>query len=390
MSDALRFIRGKCYLTDMGDNRLYIHIGSKESAVVQVTNGHLTGVLRSDDIPAGTLYIGRITGINNALSAAFLDIGEDRDGFMHITPGHGFKCGQCMLVQSQKHPRDNKGRQVTNSISLVGNLLCISPGGRTTVVSSKVKDPEDRDRMMAIGEEVRRTLTEDLVMEFGVTMRTISSRCGVEAALAEARTLAETWRVAVDQLARSAVPGPIDVGRNFVSYGLQRFLTEEIREIIIDDHDTFCQVSDAVRLMGFQTISVREYSQPYDMFEYYNLNAMQRHALGHRVYLPSGGSIVIDRTEALTVIDVNSGKGSTAKDMVIQTNLQAAEEIAAQLRLRNIGGIIVIDFINMDREGEAQVLNQLKEATAGDKLVTDICNFSPLGLVEMVRRRVEL
>lgn len=374
----------------MGDNRLYIHIGSQESSIVQVTNGHLTGVLRSNDIPAGTLYIGRITGINNALSAAFLDIGEDKDGFMHISPGHGFKCGQCLLVQSQKPPRDNKGRQVTNSISLVGNLLCISPGGRTTVVSSKVKDSDTRVRMMAIGEAVRRTLSDDLAMEFGVTMRTIATRCGVEAALAEARNLAETWRVSVEQLAKSAVSGPVDGGRNFVSCGLQRFLTEEIREIIIDDHDTFCQVSDSVRSMGFETISVREYSQTYDMLEYYNLNAMQRHALGHRVYLPSGGSIVIDRTEALTVIDVNSGKGSTAKDMVLQTNLQAAEEIAAQLKLRNIGGIIVIDFINMDREGEAQVLNQLKEATAGDKLVTDICDFSPLGLVEMVRRRVEL
>ncbi len=374
----------------MGDNRLYIHIGSEESSVIQVTNGHLTGVLHQEDIPAGSLYIGRITAINNAMSAAFLDIGEDRDGFMHISPGHGFKCGQSLLVQSQKPPRDNKGRQVTDSISLVGNLLCIFPGEHTTAVSSKVKEPETRTAMMAIGETVRRTLYQELNMEFGVTMRTVATRCSAEVALAEARNLAKNWIAAVKQLARSAVPGPVDGDRNLVNYGLQKLLTADIREIIIDHHDTFCRVSDYVRSMGFETVSVREYSESYDMLEYYNLNAMQRHALGRRVYLPSGGSIVIDSTEALTAIDVNSGKGSTAKDMVIETNLQAAEEIAAQLKLRNMGGIIVIDFINMDREGEAQVLDRLKEATAGDKLVTDICDFSPLGLVEMVRRRVEI
>ena len=366
----------------MKTGTLYINLQTEDSICLQVVDKHLTGILKGEN--SSDLYIGRIMSINGSLNAAFLDIGEEKNGFLPLSKGHGLKCGQCLLVSKTKEPRGDKGAQVTDKVTLGGNLLCLLPMEKGCMVSSKITDSEQIAQLKEHGNQI----ISELGGDFGIIMRTMSVESSYEVLLTEAKKLLDTWQEAKAKIDKSAVPGSVDNQTSFCDKILKTMVTPEIQEIIVDDHDAYCYLSDCINKYFQGKISVKKYDQEYKMLEYYNLNALMRHSLGHKVLLPSGGSIVIDKTEAMTVIDVNSGKGSLSPQMVIKTNLEACKEIAAQLRLRNLGGIIVVDFINMDRSLEDQVLTALKEETAVDRAVTGIFGFSKLGLVEIARSRV--
>ena len=366
----------------MSTGTLYINIQSEEKICLQVVGNHLTGILR-DDVD-NSLYIGRIVSINGSLNGAFVDIGQEKNGFLPLYKGHSFRCGQSLIVSKTKEPRGDKGAQVSDKVTIGGNLVCLLPFEKGCMVSSKITDQDQTYKLKEYGHRI----LQELGVDFGIIMRTMSAESQYESLLLETKKLLDIWQNAKDSLARSAIPGPILSQSNFCDKVLSTMVTPEIKEIVVDDHEGYCYLSDAINLYYPGKISIKKYEYHYNMLEYYNLNSLMRHSLGNKVLLPSGGSIVIDKTEAMTVIDVNSGKGSLSSNMIYETNLEACQEIAAQLRLKNIGGIIVVDFINMDKVQQQDILNQLIQETSIDKAVTAIYGFSKLGLVEIARSRV--
>lgn len=371
----------------MKTGTLYIHMDSDAPICLQVVQGRLCGILEPDDCERG-LYIGRISSINNSLGAAFVDIGEEKNGFLPLEKGHGLKCGQVMLVNKTKAPRDGKGPQVTDKITLSGNLICLTTNVGQVSVSSKIEDLEKVCYLKEIGDRVLCEIGKKFAFKVGIILRTMSSEADPDSIISEGLNLAKTMEGALGQLDTSAVPGPVEGSANFLQQVIGTMITPEIQEIVVDSHQAYCDLSDVISRVYPGKISIRKYDYSYNMMEYYNLNSMIRHSLGHKVLLSCGGSIVIDKTEAMTVIDVNSGKGSLSPEMIINTNLEACQEIAAQLKLRRIGGIIVVDFINMTKEQQEIVMARLREATASDKAVTGIYGFSKLGLVEIARSRI--
>ncbi len=371
-------------------NAIFICGEEGERRCAALSGGRLVGLANERDIAAGAVYIGRIVGISNSMSCAFLDIGEDRNAFLHLADGNGkglYKCGQVMIVQSQKNPRGGKGRQVTDRISLVGSLLCLAPGDNTTYVSSKITDPVEKDRLQSVASVISEQLGT-AETRFGVSMRTMAQGCSEEAAIEEGKSLAEEWERCRAEFARSGAPRIIRGAGDFLEFCVSAFAAEDTSKVIVDS------AADADRLFELKktkhsclSFNVHLYSEQYDMFDFYNISSLIKNAFERRITLPSGGTIVIDSTEALTAIDVNSGRGSRGTNVALKTNLEAADEIAAQLKLRNVGGIVVIDFINMEDNDRKIVREKVNDLFSKDKKISKVCDFSPLGLVELSRRR---
>jgi ribonuclease E len=357
-------------------------------------------VARSDKKSlVGNVYIGKVRNVLPGMEAAFVDFGEGKNGVLYAgdinyddmdIEGKArriemvLKPGDSVLVQVVKDAMGHKGARLTNQISLAGRYLVLAPDADVRGISRRL--PEDERRRL------REIVAELRPKGMGAIVRTAAQGATKEDIKADIDRLKRKW---ADIQSKANKPGPemIYAEPPLVLRVIREHFTKDFRRLLIDNPRTYEDVIDY--LEGTEadlTLPVKFYEDEIPIFERFHVEDQLRKALDRKVWLPSGGHIVVDRTEALTVIDVNTGRfvgHSNLEDTVLQNNLEAAEEIARQLRLRDIGGIIVIDFIDMEiARNQELVLTKFREQLAKDKMRTQVFEVSNLGLVEMTRKNV--
>jgi ribonuclease E len=356
----------------------------------------------------GNVYRGRVQNVLPGMEAAFVDIGIPKNAVLYMgdvrydrddIEGGGpsaahpriedvLKAGQTILCQVTKNPIGAKGARLTQEVSLPGRFAVLVPNSSAFGISKRLGDNERR--------RLRRIIDEVKPPGHGMIVRTAAEGVSADELQRDVETLLEQWNAIEVESKRSDAPGLLYREPELSVRILREELNAEYRGVVIDDRALFEQVRDYVRAVSPELSDRVEYYDPVEeglpIFERYHVHEQLHKALDRKVWLPSGGSLIIERTEALTVIDVNTGKNvgkTNLEETVYRNNLEAAEEVARQLRLRDIGGIIVIDFIDMEiRENRDKVAAALRNALARDKTRTQVFDISELGLVEMTRKRI--
>ncbi len=295
------------------------------------------------------------------------------------------KVGQELLVQVIKGPRSTKGARVSTRISLPGRYLVLMPEGDNLGVSRKIEDPKERDRLKKIGDRLRDP-------GFGLIIRTESEEKTEEELRSDWDYLMQNWRAIVEKTKRVSAPALIQQDLTLLYKTIRDVFGSDVSKLVIDDPAEYEKANELLeRISPNLRGRIHLYDGPVPIFDHFKIEQEMDRLLRRKVFLKTGGSLVIDETEALTVIDVNTSKftgGGSLQETIVKTNLDAAGEIARQLRLRDIGGIIVIDFIDMNNARDKQaVLKTLELVLKKDRSRTKISNISPLGLVEMTRKR---
>ena len=356
----------------------------------------------------GNVYRGRVQNVLPGMEAAFVDIGIPKNAVLYrgdvrydrddieggATKGAQpriedvLKAGQNILCQVTKNPIGAKGARLTQEVSLPGRFAVLVPNSSAFGISKRLGDNERR--------RLRRIIDEVKPPGHGLIVRTAAEGASADELQRDITTLLEQWDSIEAEAKRSDAPGLLYREPELSVRILREELNGEYRAVVIDDRELFEQVRDYVQAVSPELSDRVEYYDPavegLPIFERYHVHEQLHKALDRKVWLPSGGSLIIERTEALTVIDVNTGKNvgkTNLEETVYRNNLEAAEEVARQLRLRDIGGIIVIDFIDMEiRENRDKVAASLRNALARDKTRTQVFDISELGLVEMTRKRI--
>jgi ribonuclease E len=348
----------------------------------------------------GNIYLGKVRNVLPGMEAAFVDFGATKNGVLYAADvkvdlarlgnrqpriEEVLKEADEVLVQVVKDAMGAKGARLTGLPSLAGRYLVLVPDSDSQGISRRLPDNE-RLRL-------REVLTQVKPAGYGVIVRTAAMYASAEEIAADIDRLVKVWEQIVTDSASGAAPRRVYEEPDLLIRVIREHFTGEFRRLLIDNADAHEQVLSYLRSTAPDLVAkVSNYNEELPLFERYHVEDQLRRALDRKVYLPSGGHLVIDRTEALTVIDVNTGRfvgSSNLEDTVLQNNLEAAEEIGRQLRLRDIGGIIVIDFIDMEIEVNQQmVLRRLRETLAKDKTRTQVFDVSHLGLVEMTRKNV--
>ena len=358
----------------------------------------------------GNIYLGRVQNVLPSMEAAFVDIGQGRNGVLYAgeidwrkTKLHGrarkvenaLKSGDQVLVQVAKDPIGHKGARLTTQISLAGRYLVYGPGGRSAGISRKLPAPE-RKRLKDI-------LGRVVPGDGGAIIRTAAENVPEEAIATDVNRLHSRWEDIVahakkEKSSKGAKPVTMYEEPNMLIKVVRDLFNEDFTELIVDGKRSFNTVRAYVDSMAPDLADrvVRYRAKDHggqDAFEAYRIDEQLHKALSRKVWLPSGGTLVIDRTEAMTVIDVNTGKftgsGGNLEETVTRNNLEAAEEIVRQMRLRDLGGMIVVDFIDMVLpENQDLVLRRLKEALGRDRTRHQVSEVTSLGLVQMTRKRL--
>lgn len=349
----------------------------------------------------GNVYLGRVQNVLPGMEAAFVDVGRGRNAVLYAgevnwSPEdlegapprieHVLKSGQSVLVQVTKDPIGGKGARLTAQISLPGRYLVLAPNSNVTGISRRLPDAERR-RLKAIYRELKPG-------PHGLIVRTAAEGASEEAIAADLERLLGEWSGIEKRAKRAKAPASVYEEPELTLRVVRDLFTdEEFRELVTDSSRIFRLVVDYLRDIAPDLLAkVRLHEGKLPVFEEFNIIEQIHKGLDRKVWLPSGGHIVIDRTEAMTVIDVNTGKSvgkTNLEETVANTNIEAAREVARQLRLRDIGGMIVIDFIDMLLEkNKDKVIDAMKEALAQDKSRSQVFDISPLGLLEVTRKRV--
>ena len=355
----------------------------------------------------GNIYRGRVQNVLPGMEAAFIDIGTPKNAVLYrgdvrydtedLEAGASasqprieqvLRPGQTILCQVTKNPIGAKGARLTQEVSLPGRFVVLVPDSTAFGISKRLDDTE-RKRLRKIVDAVR-------PKGHGLIVRTAAAGASADELRHDVERLVERWEAISAAAAKGQGAALLYKEPPIAVRVIREELNREYRAVVIDDLELYEQVHDYVGAVNPELADRVEYfdttEEPLPVFERYHVHEQLHKALDRKVYLPSGGSLVIDRTEALTVIDVNTGKNvgtSNLEETVYRNNLEAAEEVARQLRLRDIGGIIVIDFIDMEIRGNRdKVSSALRAALARDKTRTQVFDISELGLVEMTRKRV--
>ncbi|HSG78878.1 MAG TPA: Rne/Rng family ribonuclease [Acidimicrobiia bacterium] len=348
---------------------------------------------------AGNVYLGRVRNVLPGMEAAFVDFGESKNGVLYASDvqtdakngrrkariEEALAVGDEIVVQVVKDAMGHKGARLTNQISLAGRYLVLAPESDMRGISRRLPD-EERERLRRIIADVRPS-------GHGVIVRTAAEGASQEELAADIDRLRAQLERIQEEIPAGGTPRLIYQEPPLVLRVIREHFTRDFRRLLIDDPEINRQVTEYLEETDPELLSrVQPYEDELPLFERFHVEDQLRKALDRKVWLPSGGHIVIDRTEALTVVDVNTGKfvgHSSLEDTVLQNNLEAADEIARQLRLRDIGGIIVIDFIDMEvSKNRDAVIHKLRESLARDKTRTQVFEVSHLGLVEMTRKNV--
>ena len=344
----------------------------------------------------GDIYRGKVENVLAGIDAAFIDFGLDKNGFLYVDEvrtGEGdrrgrriadvLKPGQDVVVQVMKDPMGSKGARLTMHLSLAGRYVVYVPGGSGVGVSRRLGQTE-RDRLRDLCKELR-------VKNAGLIVRTAAEGEGLEEIRRDVRVLSRQWSRLKKKAETAPIPGLVHKEVDIALEVTRDLFNESVESLIVDDEKRHKTIVGFLEKVAPELVSrVRLHSGAEPLFEAYGIEQQISRALERRVPLPSGGNIVIDHTEALTVIDVNSGRftsGRGLEDTILKTNLEAAREVVRELRLRDIGGIIIIDFIDMSHvKNRETVLATLEAELDTDRTKTYVVELSPLGLVEMTRQ----
>jgi ribonuclease G len=404
-------------------NKLIINSEKLECRVALFENGVLEEYSierRTDRNIVGSIFKGRVKNIEDGLKAMFVDIGFEKNAFLHywdampaaldsgieqverpesrgrqeskrITPKdipNIYPVGSEILVQVTKGPISTKGPRITTNISLPGRYLVLMPFSDQSGISRKIESPKERDRLRKILKELK------LPDGMGVIIRTVGEGQRARYFVRDLGILLEQWRKIEENLKTSRAPACVFQEPDLIERTVRDFLTDEIDEVVCDDEIAVKRMQDLVGQISQRSRSrINQYLGTEPIFEHFGVQKQIDSAFHRQVWLPCGGYIVIDETEALVAIDVNTGRNKGAKDIektILQTNLEAADEMARQMRLRNIGGLIIGDFIDMkSRRDQQAVYQRLKDRLRRDKAKTHVLPISPLGLMEMTRQRAQ-
>ncbi len=345
----------------------------------------------------GDVFLGTVENVLPGIDAAFVNIGEsEKNGFIHVSDLGPLRLKQGaagitelleprqkVLVQVMKEPTGTKGPRLTGNLALPGRYLVLQPNGQGVNISRRINSEGERNRLRALGVLVKPPGT-------GLLIRTEANEIGEELLIDDLESLLKQWE-AIQQAAENVSP-PVLLNRDedFIHRVLRDHVGPDLSRVVVEDSSAVERVSGFLS-QDAPNVLVECHNEPVELLDHYRINSAIHNALQPRVDLPSGGYIIIEPTEALTVIDVNSGsftRSANARETVLWTNCEAAIEIARQLKLRNIGGVIIIDFIDMEsRRDQLQLLEHFTSAIKDDSSRPQIAQLTELGLVELTRKR---
>ncbi|MEM1392648.1 MAG: Rne/Rng family ribonuclease [Cyanobacteria bacterium P01_H01_bin.150] len=350
----------------------------------------------------GDIYLGVVENVLPGIDAAFVNIGDpERNGFIHVTDLGPLRLRrssaaitellapqQKVLVQVMKEPTGTKGPRLTGNITLPGRYVVLMPYGRGVNLSRRIRNENERNRLRALAILIKPA-------GMGLLIRTEAEGKPEEAIIEDLEFLQKQWESIGEQAQTSRPPALLNRDDDFIQRVLRDMYGADVNRIVVDSSTGLKRVKQYLQNWSGgqvpQGLLIDHHRDRTAILEYFRINAAVKEALKPRVDLPSGGYIIIQPTEALTVIDVNSGsftRSATARETVLWTNCEAATEIARQLRLRNIAGVIVVDFIDMEsRRDQLQVLEHFNKALKSDKARPQIAQLTELGLVELTRKR---
>ncbi len=386
---------------------ILINVTPSEVRAALLENGILQEVFIERAARRGlisNIYKGRVQRVLPGMQAAFIDIGLERTAFLHASdiarpdeaasgdeePGISklVRDGDELLVQVVKDPLGNKGARLTTFVTLPARHLVLLPSGAGVGVSSRIEDESERERLRAVVGE----LMAEHELGCGAIVRTVAENAGTDALRADLRYLVRLWEVIQERFRSSGASSLVHEDLSLPLRVLRDLVTGEVEQILVDSRQDFEAMSEFARTF-LPNVEPRlmHYERRRPIFDLHGIEEEIQKALDRKIPLKSGGYVIIDQTEAMTTIDVNTGAyvgRRNLEETIYRTNLEAAVTIARQLRLRNLGGIIIVDFIDMDdQEHRDSVLRVLEESMQGDHARHQVTPLSPLGLVEMTRKR---
>ncbi len=389
---------------------ILINVTPQETRIAFVENGVLQEIAIERQRNRGmvsNIYKGRVSRVLPGMEAAFIDIGLERAAFLHasdldLTPEEKqtgvevtppqiqeiLRSGQELLVQVIKDPLGTKGARLTSEITIPSRYLVYIPSGRNIGVSSRIESVEERTRLKAMLQAAQ----EEHAIPGGFIVRTAAEGASDINLLRDMLFLHKLWQDIAERAQPAAAGRLVHEDLPIVLRTLRDLVGEDVEKIRIDSRETYHRAAHFAERMEPELLPLLEhYSGERPIFELYNVEEEIQRALERKVPLKSGGYLVVDQTEAMTTVDVNTGGyvgHRTLEETIFKTNLEAAQAIARQLRLRNLGGIIILDFIDMhEPEHRLQVSAALQKALERDHAKTKVCAVSSLGLIEMTRKR---
>ena len=390
-------------------NRIIINVNNFQKRAAIIEEGRVVEVLTEREDESNiikNIYKGRVANVLPGMESAFVDIGLEKNSFLFVDDLREFEekylngivnsgkpiedlltVGDKVVVQVLNVPRGTKGARVTTNFTIPGKYLVLMPNSDHIAISKKIKDEAERARLQEIFEEIKPA-------KMGVIIRTAAQGKSVYHFEKEISYLVKKWEDIEKKIAKAKIGEVLYNDNSIVTTILRDILSNDIDELVVDNEEVYWEIIDYINAFSennFKT-KVKLFDENRDIFDEYNVNKEIQKALDKNVWLDCGGYLVIEKTEALVSIDVNTGKNTGSFNLektVLNTNLDAAREIPKQLRLRNLSGIIIIDFIDMKlQEDKDLVLQQLDAELKKDRTKNNIVHFTDLGLVEMTRKRV--
>lgn len=406
-------------------HEILLNIESKEIRYALLKNGILSDLVverKKERQLTGNIYRGRVKNILHNIQSAFIDINEGDNGFIHISdilentkkfeqlfdmdfeldadsqatnsrPQKNVDIEQVMqpeqpvLVQVVKEPIGSKGARLTSNVSVAGRYLVLLPNSSHRGVSRKIEDRNARERLKKL---IR---SFEMPKDMGLICRTASATATVDMLIAEAHDLLQTWQNIMENFKASSEPTILYTESDLIKRALIGAIDKRYDRLLIDDYATYQACKRLYhRYASEHSLRIEYYRDKTPIFERFNVEREIEKMLRRKIWMPSGGYLYFDRTEAMYTIDVNSGRSggqqTDVEESLVRINLEAAEEIARQLRLRNIGGLIICDFIDMRlRKNQRRVLERLKDCMKDDSAKCTILGMSEFGLIEMTRQR---
>jgi len=401
---------------------IVINAESLETRVATMEEGKLEDFFierSSDDRIVGSIFKGRIQNLEDGLQAAFIDIGMKKNAFIHywdmipedaarleaeegvetrrpsrrkkFSPGEmakQFPVGSEIVVQVTKGAIGTKGPRVTAKLSVPGRYLVMMPGTTLKGVSRKIEDAKERERLKKVLARLPSPGNN------GMVVRTAGEGARAVSFARDVRALAEIWRDIEDGIQNHPAPCRLYQEPGLIERTVRDSLTEDVDRIVVDSREEYDRIRSVVSKYARRTRTrIQLYEGDAPIFEHFDVERQLENAFSRKVWLKSGGYLIVDETEALVAVDVNTGRHKGAQnqeDSIFEVNKEAVDEVSRQLRLRNVGGLVVIDFIDMkSRKHQNQIYRALKEALRRDKARTNVLPLSQLGLMEMTRQRQE-
>ncbi|MFU8806946.1 MAG: Rne/Rng family ribonuclease, partial [Bradymonadaceae bacterium] len=402
-------------------NLLVVNSTPSETRVALIEDGILSELYMErprDRGVVGNIYKGKVLRVLPGMQAAFVDVAHEKAGFLHVSDFYDFeedissldesdtwpppsrgkvgrklnisdciKEGEEVLVQVAKEPMGTKGARLTGHISIPGRYVVFMPTVSHIGISRRIESEKERKRLRRVVEENRPPGT-------GFIVRTVSEGISDDKILRDMELLINLWSDILDKSSKVKAPYLLNEEPDLLLRAARDLFTTDVERLIVDTDGAYKLVSEfTTNYMPAFSESIELYKSEEPIFDAYGIEIEINRALAREVPLPSGGSLVFDRTEALYAVDVNTGKfvgsSSDLEETILRTNLEAAEEVVYQVRLRNIGGIIIIDFIDMeDAKNREKVYRTLESALKKDRVTTNALAISEFGLVEMTRKRV--